>query len=406
MLEETAKEFLRGYPGSVDVSQRDSLTRVAGSTGFLLCALGLVACVLFTVTPLIRIPDPVISLHLAPGFFLANASSWLPSTLGSANQLSSAYIEFFLLIILAFLCYGLGALLMGRQAGANSQKKIRRIIWLSAVLAGTIYTVTPAMLSHDILVYASFGRVLGIYHANPYFVPIATFPQDPFTALNYWSAAISAYGPIWMLICGFFGWLLSPDPITYVVVFRLFALAAQLLNIWLVGRVLQTMGRSPRIVTLGMLLYAWNPLLLLESGLGGHNDGFMLTFVLTGILLAARAETGTATLYTRGYLLATAALTLAVLVKFTALPILAIYLLFQAYKLLRSTVNSPRELKRALRNWRAATLALLQSCLVGTLLTLIFYGPFWFGHDLNAIMAVLKALLRPCIRKTLSCVQL
>jgi hypothetical protein len=247
------------------------------------------------------------------------------------------------------------------------------------------------MLSHDILVYASFGRVLGTYHANPYFVPISAFPQDPFTALNYWSAAVSAYGPIWTLLCGFFGWLLSPDPAAYVVIFRLVALAAQLLNIWLVERILQTLGRSPRVVTLGMLLYAWNPLLLLESGLGGHNDGLMLTFVLTGILLAVSAEAREQLLYARGYLPAVVALTLAVLVKFTALPILAMYLLFLLYKLLRSTVDSPRELKQALCNWRPALLAFLQSCLVAALLTLVFYGPFWFGHDLQAIVASFKS---------------
>jgi hypothetical protein len=390
MLEDSIKELLQGYPRSAGVSQRDSPGSVAWSVSFLLCALGLVVCVLLTVTPLIRIPDSVISLHLTPGSFLANASGWLPSTLGPANQLSTAYLEFFSLIILAFLCYGLGALLVGRQAWAISQKKIRCTIWLGTILAGVIYTTTPAMLSHDILVYASFGRVLGTYHANPYFVPISTFPQDPFTALNYWAAAISAYGPIWTLICGFFGWLLSPNLVAYVVAFRLFALAAQLLNIWLVERILQAMGRSPRIITLGMLLYAWNPLLLLESGLGGHNDGFMITFVLTGILLAVSAEARKQLLHARGYLPAVIALTLAVLVKFTALPILAMYLLFLIYTLLRSTVDSPRELRRALRNWRPAVFALLWSCLVGALIMLIFYGPFWFGHDLPAIMASFK----------------
>jgi len=391
MLEESVKDLLPGYRPAVSAPQHDSPNNAGWSTGFLLCASGLVICVLLTVTPLIRIPDPVLNLHLAPGFFLANASNWLPSRLGPVNQLSTAYLEFFSLITLAFFCYGLGALLVGRRVeAAGGQKRIRGIIWLSAVLAGVIYVVTPAMLSHDILVYASFGRVLGIYHANPYFVPVSAFPQDPFTGLNYWSSAISAYGPVWMLICGFFGWLLSPDPTLYVVVFRLIALAAQLLNIWLVERILQTMGGSPRVVTLGMLLFAWNPLLLLESGLGGHNDDFMLTFVLVGILLAADAEAHERLLYPRGYLPVVVALTLAVLVKFTALPILALYLLFLVYKFLRSTSDSPRGLRWALCNWRLALLALLCSFLAGGLLTLVFYGPFWFGHNLQAIMASFK----------------
>jgi hypothetical protein len=194
-----------------------------------------------------------------------------------------------------------------------------------------------------------------------------------------------------MLVCGFWGRLLNPDPSTYVVAFRFFALAMHLLNTWLVGRTLQTMGRSPRTVTLGMLLYAWNPLVLLESSLGGHNDAFMITFVLAGILLAVRAEQRDQLLHASGYLLPAVAFTLAVLVKFTAIPILAAYLLLLVCKALRSTVDSPRGLKQALiSTWKPAVLVLFCSGLVVIFVTLAFYGPFWFGHRLNEIIASFK----------------
>ncbi|HXR65337.1 MAG TPA: hypothetical protein VN729_05410, partial [Ktedonobacteraceae bacterium] len=228
------------------------------------------------------------------------------------------------------------------------------------------------------------------YHANPYFVPISAFPQDPFATHNYWSNVISAYGPIWMLVCGLFGWLVSPNPNTYTVAFRLFALFFDLLNIWLIGRILQVMGRSARTVTLGMLLYAWNPLLLLESGLGGHNDGFMITFVLAGILLAANSERRGQMLQARGYLPVVVTLTLAALVKFTALPILAAFLLFLACKALRPTADSPRELRLALRDWRSALPIFAWSSLCAVLIALVCYGPFWLGHSLKTIVDSFK----------------
>lgn len=355
-------------------------------TGFTLSFLGLVLCALLSVTPLIRVPDAVITLHLPTGELLARASNWLPARLGSLDKAASAFTEFFALLILAFLCYGLGALLLRRQSPTNNQRVLRGLIWLVAVLVGLIYVATPAMLSHDIIVYANYSRILGAYHVNPYFVTGATFPQDPFTLLNYWSKAISAYGPAWILVCGFFGQMLKPDPATYVTAFRLFALGCNLLNIWLVGRVLHNMGRSARTVTLGMLLFAWNPLLLLESALGGHNDSFMLTFILAGVLLAARAERHGLLPRARGYLPAVAALVLAALVKFTALPILVIYLLFLVSKALRPTADSPREPRLALRNWRPALLILCWSGLTGGLLVLAFYGPFWLGHHPTAIL--------------------
>ena len=389
MLEDTVQKRQPASPGITGETQnaRSGPTNAAGpgTHWLLLCALGLVACVLLAVTPLIRVPDAVIHLQLAPGSFLAEASNWLPVHLGALSQANSAALELFALLLLTFLCYGLGALLVSRQPESSRQGALRSLIWSATLLAGAIFIVTPAMLSHDILVYAGYSRLLAIYHANPYFVPIAAFSHDPFSSINYWGRFVSAYGPIWMLVCTFFGWLLQPDPNAYVVAFRLFALLVHLLNTWLVGRTLHALGRSPRTITLGMLFYAWNPLLLLESGLGGHNDGLMMTFVLLGALLAANAERRDLLLRPRGYLSAAAAFALAALVKFTALPILAVYLLFLCCKALRPTAGSPRELRLALRNWRAALPALAGSILVALLLALIFYGPFWLGHSLQEI---------------------
>jgi hypothetical protein len=382
-----------------------------------------------------RIPDDAIKLHINAGVLLGRASEWLPANLGATYQPSSASIEFFSLLILACLCYGLGALLVRRQEEKSGPFAVR-CIWLCTILAGSIYVVTPAMLSHDTTVYAGYSRLLATYHANPYFVPMLTFPHDPITPVDQWASSVSAYGPIWMLVCGFLGWLLNPVPTHYVIAFRIFALAAHLLNIWLVGRTLRTMGCSSRTCTVGMLLYAWNPLVLLESSLGGHNDVFMLTFILAGVFLAARAERNGYLLRARGYLPPAVALTLAVLVKFPAAPILAAYLLFLTCLALRSTVDNPHAVKQILNNesktsaektptrgvstsgadgrveaplvgvfpgaflreifsacrrgWKSTLPVLCWSALAIMLVLLAFYGPFWFGHSPQEIIASFK----------------
>jgi hypothetical protein len=358
----------------------------------LFCALGLLVSVLLVVTPLRRVPDSVLQLHLAAGELLARSSTWLPLHLGAFSQANSAALELAALLLVAFLCYGLGALVVSRQSEQSTAGPWRGLICSVALLAGTVLLVTPAMLSHDILVYAGYSRLMAVYHANPYFVPIAAFPHDPFSSLNYWGKSVAAYGPLWLLVCAFPGWLLPPDPGVYVVAFRLFALAIHLINIWLVGSTLRTMGRSPRTTTLGMLLYAWNPLLLLESALGGHNDGLMMSFVLLGALLAARAEQRGLLLHLRGSLPAVAAFTLATLVKFTALPILAVYLLFLGCKALRPpTAQRSQTFRLALRHWRAALPVMLCSLLTALLLALVWYGPFWFGHSFQSIRVSLQS---------------
>ncbi|HVU65788.1 MAG TPA: hypothetical protein VHD63_01605 [Ktedonobacteraceae bacterium] len=390
MVEKNEKRAFLRAGTTKTVTSGSFLIQPGWLVGFALSTVFLIACFLLAISPLIRIPDPILKLSLPPGIFLSQAGNWLPATLGTLNALQSAYGTFFALLSLAFLCYGLSAWLLRRSAPGRDQRMTRGLIWLSTLLIGAVLIVTPATLSHDVIVYASYGRVMATYHANPYFVPIAAFPHDLFASHNYWARVVSAYGPVWTLICAFFGWLLSPDMNSYTVAFRLLAFGTDLLNIWLVGRILRTMGRSGRTVTLGMLLYAWNPLLLLESALGGHNDGLMVTFILAGVLLAARAEKRGSLLRARGYLPVAGALALAVLVKFTALPILAAYLLFLACKALRSNGGGTRLSEALARNWRSALPVLCWSCLFALLFLLAFYGPFWSGHKLIDIVNSFK----------------
>ncbi|MGH2507732.1 MAG: hypothetical protein ACRDHZ_10085 [Ktedonobacteraceae bacterium] len=399
MLPKVLKEHTLEYP-DLNLVPAPPLTAPLRASkwllcGFVLCTFGFVLGILLTVAPLVRMPDRVVHLQSALGSLLAESGSWLPKNFGLANDpvnalASTACVEFFLLLGFVMLCYGCAAWLVTRQTPVHHHSMLRCLIWLGALLAGGIYVFTPSMLSHDILVYVGYGRVLAIYHANPYFIPIAAFPHDPFTKVNFWAKIVSIYGPIWIAVCGIFGQFISPTLTSYTRAFRLFALTIHLLNPWLVRCTLQQMGRTPRTVTLGMLLYVWNPLMLLESSLGGHNDILMISFVLLGVLLMVQAEQRGQLLNARGYLPPVIALTLAVLVKFTALPILAACLLFLTCKILRPTSNSARTFQQIILRWQPVLFFLCQSCSALFLLILLSYGPFWFGHTFAAILVGFK----------------
>ncbi len=357
--------------------------------GLICCTLAFLACVLLTVTPLTRLPDPVLHhLQIGWGLFLGQASQWLPANLGPTYQRSSAAIEFFCLLTLMFGCYCLGAWFVGRRTERARNWSVSLCIWLGLLVAGAIYLVTPGVREHDIEAYAGYSRLLAIYHANPYFVTFATFPHDPVAPTDVWSGATAIYGPAWMLVCALLGWVLrSPTPEAYIIGFRVVALSAHLLNTWLVGRILRAQDRSPRIRSLGMLLYGWSPLVLIESAQDAHLDLFMLTFLLLGILLAVRAEQRGELLRARGYLPPALAFTVAIAVKYTILPVLIAYLLLLCCKALRPTAESSLVWREARGNWRAAAKILCLGGLASVLVALAFYVPFWIGHSPRAIIA-------------------
>lgn len=324
-------------------------------------------------------PLPHYALPLSGGFMRLGA--WLPFTLYSASDantslLASSYIEMFLFISLAFAVYAGMALLTWRSANSETMRTVTSFIWLGAVATGLLLVCIPVLLSQDLFVYADYGHAIVAYGANPFFVPPAAVSHDTITSIDNWSFATSAYGPVWMYICVLVALAGGNHPTDYYVIFRLLAFACYLLNIVLINNILR--GCPPRTRTLGTLLYAWNPLVLIESCLGAHNDVVLSTCVLLAIFLAQRAEQKNFS-QLRNYSSPLLACTLAVLIKFTLLPLIALFLLLLGCKTLGRVGG-----------WRTRwSLALGNVCLAGLIfvaVSFVCYLPLWLGHSVPEIV--------------------
>lgn len=355
----------------------------------LFSGLALVICTLLMVSPLSRVVGSPVIARLASSHILELWGAWVPAnfhlTTNQKNSVLSTNISLFLILTaIAFSIYGFSVWSIRRQMREGNNRQIIGIIGLVAFIVGMIFVLTPAMLSHDIYVYAGYGRLIAAHGANPYFTTLTAFPHDPFIPLDDWSWAIAAYGPLWLTICAAFAWLFGAEPIRYIIAFRLLGLLAHLLNTLLIFKLLQKMGRSPRTVALGTLLYAWNPLALMESSLGGHNDMLMVTFILWGILLSVRGEQRGLT-RPGSYLPPIIVFTFAALIKYTSGPLIIFFLVILARKAL--TLSNGTISREGLQsNWLSAMFKPLLACIVGGLLALAFYIPYWIGHSIWSII--------------------
>jgi len=350
-----------------------------------------ILCILISIAPLVRLAG-VGFYQLPTNFFLTFFGAWLPIDFGlaadpRASQISTHALLFLACMAIAFTIYGLFARVIWRQSAHHTGKSILRWIWAGAAIGGVIYIFTPAMLSHDIFVYTGYGRIITIYHANPYFVPLIHFPHDYFLPYDDWKKAIAAYGPLWLTISAIFTPIIGDNTDRALLTYRIFAFAIHLVNTLLVARLSRRMERSERIVVLATFLYAWNPLLLEESSLGGHNDEFMVTFFLLGLLFSVRYELQKSG-GLRSYLPALFSFTLAVLIKFTALPLLVLSLAMFA----RKRLYPPAELSyRQKPQWKPALLTTLLAGLISMALILAVYIPYWIGHSIGDIAASFTA---------------
>ena len=370
-------------------SKRENTTLVSydknrWSWSILLITFIFLVCILISIAPLQRMAPAPLLASLPLSRLLILAGSWLPTNLHMVANVRDAQGltgngEFLLLIALAFILYGVGAWIVRYRLASDRYRYALLTMLSGTVVAGLLFVLAPALPSHDVFIYADYGRSIVAHGANPYFVPtFVVSPHDPITVLDDWKYVPAAYGPFWLAICSFFALFLGDHPVRYVFAFRLLGLVAHVVNTLLVIGILRVIGRSRRTVLLGALLYGYNPLVLMESCIGPHNDALMVTCMLAGVYVALRTKRVTEL---RGYLLPVLLMTFAVLIKFTSVPLL----LFFGWLLLRRTLLEAGLLV-PVKRWRHALINVALASIVSVLTMLFFYGPFWIGHSIAAIV--------------------
>lgn len=153
----------------------------------------------------------------------------------------------------------------------------------SVLLFGCTLLFQPRLLSDDVFTYMLSGRMLAVYGANPLSAVPRDFPGDPYLR---WVLSghdtQNIFGPLWLLVAALLA-KISSIPATSLLLFKSFALLTHLINTLLVWSILGQIAPSRRFY--GTLLYAWNPLAIIELAGSGHNEGFLLCLLLLALWL-------------------------------------------------------------------------------------------------------------------------
>ncbi len=212
---------------------------------------------------------------------------------------------------------------MLRRAAGITSVRVQTLIFSAGALFLIMQTLAPVLLSTDVFAYAIYGRVLSIHHANPYTASPPIAAGDPFMQLFGQQYIPSWYGPLWTLISAGITCVGGEHVGLMVLLFRGCAILSALLCaifIWLILR-----AKFPERTAQGLVFFLWNPLLVVETGLSGHNDCTMLALVLLGFWLHTQNAKA----------LAVIALTLSSLVKFLTGMLIPLYIVL----VLRETRN-------------------------------------------------------------------
>ncbi len=267
------------------------------------------------------------------------------------------------------LLYSLALRLVVKHAPRMTAQGHRRVLqviisgWLLASLA--LLAVAPGGETHDVFDYIFRGRMLAEYGASPLAVTPESFQNRPFYRYITWTDHVDTYGPLWEYASGAVAattravlqgagkWNTIPVQcpesaascfmlLSYVLAYRILAVALVALCGWLIYILAE---RSPA----ALLAWLWNPLLLVSSAVGAHNDMLMLALMLVSFWGLRR----------RLWLAALLLLLLAAHVKLTVLTLAPLYGLW----LVRQV------------GWRRTLMYAALAALIGLAISWLLYAP-------------------------------
>jgi hypothetical protein len=151
---------------------------------------------------------------------------------------------------------------------------------ISAVVAlNVIVLLGPPLFSTDVFSYQMYGRMLAIYHANPYTHGANAILLDPL--YNYigaaWIYTPSVYGPLFTFISAAFA---SASIAGSELAFKLIAAAACAGTLYLIWQSARRRGLNP---TRSIALFGLNPVVTVYGVGGGHNDLLMVLLTTWGV---------------------------------------------------------------------------------------------------------------------------
>jgi alpha-1,6-mannosyltransferase len=157
--------------------------------------------------------------------------------------------------------------------------------WLGASAA--LLMTFPGQ-SSDLGDYTFRAHMIAHMGTNPLVTPpsaIVTLEQYPYIG---WFIDTDPYGPLWHGLATVTHILAGEDFLYNILGFKLLAILATGLTGWLVY--MTTRRIIPKAALAATALWLWNPLVLNEGALHGHNDLVLITFMMMGLWLLLRGN--------------------------------------------------------------------------------------------------------------------
>ncbi len=227
-------------------------------------------------------------------------------------------------------------------------------LWPWVVFPSFFLCFMPPIFSGDLYEYLIRGRILSIYHQNPYVAFPVNFPNDLLRPYSIWITNPDAYGPISVFIQTLPAALFQHSVMGMIAAYKCIVwlfMVASLYFFWKIVHRL-SLAEPGRI----WAVFALCPLIWVQGLIDGHNDLLMMTFSIISLYFFLLKQHGKAFFFW----------TCAFLIKYTVILHLPFMILFAVRERWEEEGRFPKAF-------------IMRNLLINLLVVILFFLPFWKG---------------------------
>ncbi|MDO8621133.1 MAG: hypothetical protein Q7R31_02540 [Candidatus Levybacteria bacterium] len=166
---------------------------------------------------------------------------------------------------------------------AYSNKISKRQVWFLIISVSIILAFSYNAFSYDLFNYIFDAKIITYYQQNPYIHKALDYPGDPMLSFMHWTHRAYPYGPIWLLLTVPLSFLGFKIFLLTFFLFKFLMAISFIGTVFFIGKILKKI--SPQYELFGIVFFALNPLVIIESLVSAHNDIVMMFFAILSIYL-------------------------------------------------------------------------------------------------------------------------
>jgi hypothetical protein len=171
---------------------------------------------------------------------------------------------------------------------ATKEKLQKKFVWIIILTAASLLTFSYNAFSYDLFNYIFDARIFTHYQQNPYLHKALDFPSDHMLSFMRWTHRDYPYGPAWLGLTVPLSYAGFQYFLPTFILFKMFIVASYVGSVYFIGKIFRRL--APEQEVFGLVFFALNPLIIIESLVSAHIDMVMMFFALFGVYLLLRKK--------------------------------------------------------------------------------------------------------------------